>query len=300
MINLTSVCTVIVTYNRLAFLKECISGVLQQTHSSDKIIIVNNGSTDETESYLTTLSHQTQIEIVNQENLGGAGGFHMGIKKAYERGYEWIWVMDDDVEPFKDCLENLLKYKDLSKCLHPLRIFSDNNEVFLWEHYFDHRTCMPILHYNISLENKDYCYVNTACFEGMLIHRDIVEKIGFPKQEYFIAGDDTEYGFLANLHTNVLYTKTAKMYRKRVQISEKIRPLQAYYEYRNIFLLRKNIKPYFIESFSSLFYKNLYKDCFSKIKKIIRGKEYSFSEKKLLISRILKGIKDGKQLYKNK
>ena len=299
MINTNSVCAVVVTYNRLEFLKEGIRGILDQTTPPDKIIIVNNGSTDGTDAYLKTL-HQPQIEIVTQENLGGAGGFHTGIKKAYEAGYEWIWVMDDDVEPFKDCLENLLKYKELSQCIHPLRIFSDNNEVFKWEHYFDYRICMPVLHHNISLENKDFCYVNTACFEGMLIHRDLVEKIGFPNKEYFIAGDDTEYGILANLHTNVMYTKTAAMYRKRANISYKIRPLQAYYEYRNIFLLRKNIRPYFPENFSSMFYKNLYRDFFSKVMMIIKGKEYPFSEKKLLISKMWKGIKDGKKIYKNK
>lgn len=299
MINTNSVCAVVVTYNRLEFLKEGIQGILDQTTPPDKIIIVNNGSTDGTDAYLKTL-HQPQIEIVTQENLGGAGGFHTGIKKAYEAGYEWIWVMDDDVEPFKDCLENLLKYKELSQCIHPLRIFSDNNEVFKWEHYFDYRICMPVLHHNISLENKDFCYVNTACFEGMLIHRDLVEKIGFPNKEYFIAGDDTEYGILANLHTNVMYTKTAAMYRKRANISYKIRPLQAYYEYRNIFLLRKNIRPYFPENFSSMFYKSLYRDFFSKVMMIIKGKEYPFSEKKLLISKMWKGIKDGKKIYKNK
>lgn len=299
MINTNSVCAVVVTYNRLEFLKEGIQGILDQTAPPDKIIIVNNGSTDGTDAYLKTL-HQPQIEIVTQENLGGAGGFHTGIKKAFEAGYEWIWVMDDDVEPFKDCLENLLKYKELSQCIHPLRIFSDNNEVFKWEHYFDYRICMPVLHHNISLENKDFCYVNTACFEGMLIHRDLVEKIGFPNKEYFIAGDDTEYGILANLHTNVMYTKTAAMYRKRANISYKIRPLQAYYEYRNIFLLRKNIRPYFPENFSSMFYKNLYRDFFSKVMMIIKGKEYPFSEKKLLISKMWKGIKDGKKIYKNK
>lgn len=298
MSNPASVCAVVVTYNRLEFLKECIQGILRQSFSLDKIIIVNNGSTDGTGEYLHTLSHPL-IEIVTQENLGGAGGFHTGIKKAYEAGYEWIWVMDDDVEPFKDCLENLMQYRDLSKCIHPLRIFSDNHEVFKWEHYLDHRTCMPILHHNVSLENKDYCYVNTGCFEGMLIHRDIVEKIGFPKKEYFIAGDDTEYGILANLYTNVMYTKKAVMYRKRAQISYKIRPLQAYYEYRNLFLLRKNIKPYYKGNFSSMFYKNLYSDCFSKIMAILKGKEYPFSEKKLLISKMIKGIRDGKKLYKN-
>lgn len=299
MINQTFVCAVIVTYNRLEFLKECVHSVLNQTFSPDKVIIVNNGSTDGTAEYLNSLNN-SKIELIFQDNIGGAGGFNTGIGKAYELNYEWIWVMDDDVEPFNDCLEQLLKYADKSKCIHPLRTFKDTNEVFKWEHYFDYRTCMPILHDNASLRHKDYCFVNTACFEGMLIHRDVVKEIGLPKKEYFIAGDDTEYGVLANFYTNVIYTKTAQMYRKRKEISSKMRPLQAYYEYRNLFLLRKNLKPFFPGGFSSLFYKNLFKDFIKRTKTIIKGKEYTFKEKGTLIARMFKGVRDGLKIYKNK
>ncbi|WP_293305013.1 glycosyltransferase family 2 protein [Pedobacter sp. UBA5917] len=299
MINRASVCAVIVTYNRLAFLKECIISVLNQTSAPDKIIIVNNGSTDGTNEYLQQLNF-AQIEVINQDNIGGAGGFNTGIGKAYEQDYEWIWVMDDDVEPFNDCLEQLLKYTELSKCIHPLRVFKDNNEVFKWEHYFDYRTCMPILLNNASLKHKDYCFVNTACFEGMLINRSIVKEIGLPRKEYFIAGDDTEYGVMANFYTNIIYTKTAQMYRKRVEVSSKMRPLQAYYEYRNLFLLRKTLKPYFPGGFSSLFYKNLFKDFYKRIKIVIKGKEYTFKEKRTLILRMFSGIKDGFKMYKKK
>lgn len=295
----TSICAVIVTYNRLEFLKECVDSVLKQSQRLDKIIIVNNGSTDGTDEYLKSLKEE-RIELVFQENTGGAGGFHTGIAKAYQQHYEWIWVMDDDVEPFVDCLEQLFKYTPISKCIHPLRIFKDSNEVFQWEHYFDYRTCMPILHNNISLQHKDYCFVNTACFEGMLIHRAVVEKIGYPRKEYFIAGDDTEYGILANLHTNIIYTKTAQMYRKRKEISTKIRPLQAYYEYRNLFLLKKTLKGYFPGNYSPIFYQNLCKDFRKKAKTIIKGKEYTFKEKRELIFKMLKGIKAGFKIYKNK
>lgn len=297
MIENISLCAVIVTYNRLEFLKECIMAVLLQSTSLDKIIIVNNDSTDGTSEYLDSLNN-SKIEVVTQPNIGGAGGFRTGIKKAFEENYDWIWVMDDDVEPFSDCLEQLLKYSTISKCIHPLRIYKDNNEEFKWEHYLDYRTCMPILHHNISLQNKDYCFVNTACFEGMLIHRSIVEQIGFPNSEYFIAGDDTEYGILANLHTNIIYTKTAKMYRKRKEISSKIRPLQAYYEYRNLFLIRRTLKLYY-PSNSPLFYQNLRKDFVKKVKAILNGREYTLIEKKDLISRMVKGIRDGKKLIKN-
>ncbi len=291
------ICAVVVTYNRLAFLKECITALLNQTVALEKIVIVNNNSTDGTAEYLQSLP--AKCEIINQENVGGAGGFNTGMKKAYNDGYEWIWTMDDDVEPAPDCLHHLIQFSSVSQCLHPLRVFIDTGEVFKWEHYFDYRTCMPVLHHNISLVNKEYCFVNTACFEGMLVHRDIISKIGFPRSEYFIAGDDTEFGVLASLHTNIVYTATALMYRKRETISYKYRPLQAYYEYRNLFLLRKNIQPYFAGD-RRMFKANLRRDFLYKMKKILVGKEYSFSEKKMLLTNMIKGILDGHKLYKIK
>jgi len=294
-----SICAVLVTYNRVDLLKECINSLLNQTITLDKICIVDNGSTDETPQYLQSINSD-KITIITQSNVGSAGGFNTAIKYAYENNYDWIWTMDDDVEPFTDCLEQLLKLGDISKCINPLRLFKDNDEVYEWEHYFDYKTCMPIVHNNMSLRNKDYCFVNTTCFEGMLIHRSIVEKIGFPNQDYFIAGDDTEYGVLANLYTNVAYTKTAKMYRKRLVSLNKIRPLQAYYEFRNLFLLKRNLRMHFLQRNSPSFYRNLYRELKYRTKLILKGKEYTMAEKKDLISRMIRGIRDGIKLYKVK
>ena len=37
--------------------------------------------------------------IHSDDNLGGAGGFHLGVRLAYDAGYDRIWLMDDDVVP---------------------------------------------------------------------------------------------------------------------------------------------------------------------------------------------------------
>lgn len=44
--------------------------------------------------------------ITLPENMGGAGGFHEGIKYAFEHGFDYIWLMDDDGFPAETCLEN--------------------------------------------------------------------------------------------------------------------------------------------------------------------------------------------------
>ncbi|MBK6915081.1 MAG: glycosyltransferase [Ignavibacteriales bacterium] len=96
---------VVVTYNRLELLKQCIESIRNQTQKLDKIIVVNNDSIDGTFEWLNS---QEDITHINQKNLGGAGGFYTGIKTAYNNGFDWIWCMDDDGLPEINALENLL------------------------------------------------------------------------------------------------------------------------------------------------------------------------------------------------
>src|SRR3989339_336534 len=101
------IAAVVVTFNRLTLLQECIESLRNQTHTLDEIIIVNNSSTDGT---LEWLNAQKDLTVITQENSGSAGGQHTGIKTAYEKGYDWIWCMDDDAEPELNALEELTKF----------------------------------------------------------------------------------------------------------------------------------------------------------------------------------------------
>ena len=53
------------------------------------------------------------------ENLGGAGGFHHGVRAAHEQGFDRIWLMDDDVVPAPDCLGVLMAHDE--PCLMAVR-----------------------------------------------------------------------------------------------------------------------------------------------------------------------------------
>ena len=48
--------------------------------------------------------------IRSEENLGGAGGFHLGVGTAYDAGFDRIWLMDDDVVAAPECLQVLLDH----------------------------------------------------------------------------------------------------------------------------------------------------------------------------------------------
>ena len=110
-----TVCAVVVTYNRKELLLECMRGLLAQTRPLDAIYIIDNASTDGTpellkeKGYINSAFKEPNISYVRMpENTGGAGGFHEGIKRAYEDGCDWIWVMDDDVKAENDCLSQLM------------------------------------------------------------------------------------------------------------------------------------------------------------------------------------------------
>lgn len=95
---------VIVTYNRLGLLKTCLKSVQEQSRKPDEIIVINNGSTDNTQEWLSAQN----VTTYTKENNGGAGGFSYGIKTAYNNGTDWIWLMDDDVIPENDALQQLV------------------------------------------------------------------------------------------------------------------------------------------------------------------------------------------------
>lgn len=238
------VAVVLVTFNRKKMLLEAIEGILKQSYRVSNIYIIDNASTDNTTSALSdsnflTYEHIHYIKLAL--NIGGSGGFNYGIKLAYEEGNEWIWTMDDDIEPEKNCLEELLKYKDLSQCVNAKKVFSSNNKTQNWEQFYDFTTGRMIELNNISFKNKAWCTTNVACFEGMLIHRDLVKKIGFPKKEYFLYQDDTLYGILASRYTNVLYVNNA-IFKKKIDNYNVLSVFQAYYYIRNSIWLRKDIK----------------------------------------------------------
>lgn len=254
------VAVVIVTFNRKNLLKECLEGVLSQTRKVDKIFIIDNASTDGTSDFLKQegFLHNELISYERiEKNTGSAGGFHEGIKKAYRDNYDWFWLMDDDVKMKDDGLGKLLKFQEVSLCIHGRKTYLDGQ--FLdWEDYIDVPTGKTFGSHDAYFYKYDkrFVTINFGCFEGMLIHRDIVGKIGLPDKRFFIKGDDTIYGFLASLHTNVLYVNEMIFYKLiRPQNSKtflgrgsgRSSDLILYHAIRNNFLIEKYFKLIYAE-----------------------------------------------------
>ena len=108
--NMKTVDCVVVTYNRLDLLKECIHAIEKQTYPVNNFFIIDNCSTDNTWDYLKSIKRANIVPIRLRKNLGGAGGFNMGLKAFMNRSNsDYVWIMDDDTIPSFSALENLMK-----------------------------------------------------------------------------------------------------------------------------------------------------------------------------------------------
>lgn len=178
------VVAVVVTYNRLALLRECIHALRTQTRRPEAILVVNNGSTDNTRQWL---EEQADIITVNQQNCGGAGGFNTAIDKGFKLGYEWIWCMDDDGAPKEDALEKLLDASEKDsglKLLNCAVINKDDKKSFVWN-TGGFKTLDDVKGTIIDGIGHP--------FNGTFINRRIVERVGTPRAQFFLWGDESEY-----------------------------------------------------------------------------------------------------------
>ena len=184
---------VVVTYNRKELLKQCIDRLLRQEGVGCDVIIVDNASTDGTQEMIMRQYNRAEVIYANTgTNLGGAGGFQYGVKKAVSMGYEYVWIMDDDTLPEKTALYKLFEAdRELDGewgVLSSVAYWTDGN----------------ICRMNIQKKNifshvgekeyyKKYSFVKMCSFVSLLVKSEVVKEIGLPIGEYFIWTDDYEY-----------------------------------------------------------------------------------------------------------
>lgn len=190
---------VVVTFNRLALVRRLLERLVQ-VPGLDEILIIDNASTDGTGDWLRHLRDIEGSEVTGKvmsrtmaTNRGGAGGFHDGLAWAVDRGADLVWLMDDDGMPEPDCLELLLTRTDLDFWGPAVLAEQDRD-----------RLCFPIRLPGGTRVVHDMAAVRAAAvdglipdvvipFNGVLVTAALVDRIGLPREDFFIWGDDVEY-----------------------------------------------------------------------------------------------------------
>jgi rhamnopyranosyl-N-acetylglucosaminyl-diphospho-decaprenol beta-1,3/1,4-galactofuranosyltransferase len=207
----------IVTFNRLNYLKICLQKLSQQTYQNYEILVVNNNSTDGTKEFLIDLDvHQIHLN----ENTGPAGGFNEAIKFFLSRrGYDYLWLMDDDVFPAKDCLAELLisaevHKEEADKVIYP------------------------------SIRSKDFKAIEFPGWSGILIPFFIANRAGLPIKKLFFFAEDTEYiqhRIRQMLSCRIIRATKAKVVHFTICSKER-KSWVYYYETRNLLYYRLHIQ----------------------------------------------------------
>jgi rhamnopyranosyl-N-acetylglucosaminyl-diphospho-decaprenol beta-1,3/1,4-galactofuranosyltransferase len=170
-----------------------------QSRKPDRILIVDNASTDDTAECLDSAGwlNDPCVELfVLKKNLGGAGGFAAGMQHALKRGAESLWLMDDDGHPANDSLGMLLEtleHRQLD-AVSPMQIDIDDPTLPAFPVYDPAGRRIERLPF--APRNGDSFIPGMAnLFNGLLIRAAAIQKIGFPRTELFIRGDEVDYTY---------------------------------------------------------------------------------------------------------
>lgn len=190
------VAAVVVTHNRPDLLQQALAALRLQTRPLDAIVVVDNASDA---ASAARLGRPDDVTVLRSDtNLGGAGGFALGMAHAFAAGHDWIWLLDDDAIARPDALARLFDAfdalggpsADVGALCGTVREFGDI--ALQHRRRYHHATglerALPLASYAGAP-----CRTDTASFVGLLVSATAIARAGLPEPAFFIAYDDTEY-----------------------------------------------------------------------------------------------------------
>ncbi|MBA3781863.1 glycosyltransferase family 2 protein [Nocardioides sp. InS609-2] len=259
---MSAVAVVIVTFNRADLLTGMLDGLAAQTHVPDCVFVIDNASTDHTREVLEARADLPLHLTHSPDNLGGAGGFHLGVKQAYDAGFDRIWLMDDDVVPAPECLAVLLAHG--GPCLMAVREDLTGTLVEKAAVRFDLRNPLAIRPKTASVDSTwtsradlpAEVPIENVAFEGFMVAREVVDAIGLPDSSFFIFYDDVDYAIRARRAGFPIVAVRDAVLVRQLDFNQQhdLSGWKGFYMYRNLFAVHfrhgenvlVRLKPYLI------------------------------------------------------
>lgn len=240
-----TVAVVVVTFNRADLLVGMLDGLAAQTHPPDAVIVVDNASTDHTRAVLDARTDLPLRVRFCEDNLGGAGGFHLGVRAAYDSGYDRVWLMDDDVVPAPDCLAVLMAVDE--DCLIAVREDLAGTMVEKAAIDFDLRNPLAVRPKRAAVDTvyadrasmPALVEVQNVAFEGFMVRRSVITEIGFPDPAFFIFYDDAEYAVRARRAGRRIWGVRDAVLVRQLDFNQQhdLSGWKGFYMYRNLFVV---------------------------------------------------------------
>lgn len=194
-----TVASVTVARNAVRLLPRQIEALLCQTMPLQEIIVVDNASTDGTGALLADRYPQVTV-LRMSENLGAAGAWAAGLSyAALERRHDWIWNFDDDSVPGADSLSNLLRgigslngIQSEVGIIAPMPVHRETKTYYpplFWRDGFVRPSAGQM--------REPLWFADLVIASGSLTRREVVERIGLPRADFFMDFFDYEYSLRA-------------------------------------------------------------------------------------------------------
>ena len=183
------VVAVVVTRHRPQLLAEALRMVAAQTRPVDHLVVVDNGP-DEVTAAVVRDCGIPHTYVASQTNLGGAGGFALGMLTALTLGAGWVWCADDDGRPAdEDVLAVLLRVAGERRLAEVSPVVADIAD--------PERLAFPVrtgLRWRGSRDKlgEDFLPQYASLFNGALFAASTLEQVGVPDMRLFCRGDETE------------------------------------------------------------------------------------------------------------
>jgi rhamnopyranosyl-N-acetylglucosaminyl-diphospho-decaprenol beta-1,3/1,4-galactofuranosyltransferase len=240
-----SVAVVVVTYNRADLLSRMLDGLAAQTRAPEAVIVVDNASTDHTREVLDARTDLPLHVTTTESNLGGSGGFHLGVRAAWEGGYDRVWLVDDDVVPAPGCLAVMMAVDE--DCLIAVREDLSGALVEKSAVDFDLRNPLAIKPKRASVDSTyadrasmpSLVEVHNVAFEGFMTRRSVIADIGFPDPSFFIFYDDADYAIRARESGRHIWAVRDAVLVRQLDFNQQhdLAGWKGYYMYRNLFVV---------------------------------------------------------------
>ncbi len=240
---------ILVNYNGDKYNDKCINSILNSTINEQlHIIIVDNASTDASlKNLIKHWGDNAKVQMIAlNDNYGFSRANNEGIKAAIDKGINKFLLLNNDTEIEPYTIERMAESQDRTGAIVVPKVFFADKPDTVWcaGGEFSKIIRKPI---QTGFEQKDmaefqrskYCdFANGCC---MMLSKDIVDKIGFLDERFFLYYEDTEYSLrAAKGGIRIWYCAEAVVYHK-VNGSTKgnDNPDNAYYITRNWLLCNK-------------------------------------------------------------
>ena len=234
---------IVVNMNGAEHLRECLAALSRQTYGNYEVILVDNGSTDNS----VRLVRETfpQVKIVElAENKGFAGGNKVGLDVSEG---EYVALVNNDTRASETWLEGLVRTMLEDSCIGICAsklLIADSGKL---NSAGDGVTTAGV-GFNRGLRREADSYnsresVFGACGAALLYRRKMLEEIGFLDEDFFLYDEDTDLNFRAQLlGWKCVYVPSAVVYHKGNATAGRLSDLHVYHHTRNLdFVWVKNM-----------------------------------------------------------